>query len=66
MGNSPPVFVKQYPILDRVKPVVQERIGEWISKGWVVKSLKGNPWSFLLMAAKKKDGMGRMTAVHVA
>lgn len=64
-GDATPIFVPQYPIPKKLEKTVSNRVNEWLSKGWIEKSMKGNPWAFPLMAAPKKDALGGMTAVRV-
>ena len=64
-GEHAPVFVPQYAVPRHLEDKVSERVSEWVTKGWVEAAPKGNPWSFPLMAAAKKDAEGGMTAMRL-
>jgi hypothetical protein len=64
-GAAKPKFIRQYPTAKRLDDTVTERVTEWLQKGWIERSIPGNPWSFPLHAVPKKDGNGGMTGVRL-
>ena len=58
--NPKPVFTRQYPIPERLSGKVQQRVTEWLEKGWIVPledvSSVRNLWNTPLVAAPKVSG----------
>lgn len=51
-------FITQYPIADRMKPAVSERVASWLKEGIIEPAPPLCAWNSPLLAVAKKDELG--------
>ncbi|SAM02503.1 hypothetical protein [Absidia glauca] len=54
-------YRRQYPIPDKLMPLVDEAVNKWKAEGTVIRSTSNNQWNSPLTLAPKKDADGKKT-----
>ena len=57
-AGTKPIFRRQYPVPERLRPVVSTQVEKWLNQGVLVPAKPGVQWNFPLTVAPKKDLTG--------
>jgi transposase InsO family protein len=64
-GDAPPVYRRQYPVADKLIPVLNDQVDTWIKEGIIEPAPAGTSWNFSLLVVPKKDLSGKLTKYRV-
>ena len=64
--GATPVYVSQYQVADRLKPLVDDKVREYWEKEVIEEGPAGNKYNMALIPALKKDANGRYDPKNIA